>query len=325
MKTAKISRIGAYGDMMHCAHIPELVKKHYGIDYLEFETSDRGMDILVHNPFVDKMVQVPMNIPIDIIENRWTVAEDQFDMFFNLTHSIELKYCLLENDHRYWRNSKYRREKFGKMNYYDAMTDACGLPPEYYGTRGKLYYTDAQHESSREWARKAKENHDADWLIIVCVSGSSLHKRFQQVDSICHKILDKYPKALIFLSGDDDCHDLEPTHERIISKIGKWSFRTVALNVKYADFVISPETGLVCVSHSWDTPTLQLLTAASWDNHIKYAKNAYWVKSPVICSPCHKSPAHYYGCPTRNRFPACVYFNEDEIMAKVEEAYNERK
>jgi ADP-heptose:LPS heptosyltransferase len=307
---------------MHCAHVPELIKKHYGIDYIEFETSNRGMDILWGNPFIDKLTQIPMSMEVDIFTNRWAVAEDEFDMFFNLTHSIELKYCTIENDHRYWRNSKYRREKCGQMNFYDASTDACGLPPSYYGTRGKLYYTDAQHQNSKEWVRNLKEKYKADWLIIVVVSGSSLHKRFQQVHSVCAKILDKYPTALIVLSGDKDCTDLEPVHERIVSRIGKTNFRTMALNVKYADLVISPETGLVCVSHSWDTPTIQLLTAASWDNHIKYAKNAYWVQSPIECSPCHKSPSHYYGCPVRDRVPACVFFDEDEIMTKVEEAHN---
>jgi hypothetical protein len=157
VKTAKISRIAAYGDVMHCAHVPELIKKHYGVDYIEFETSERGMDILYRNPFIDKLVMVPMLIEVDYLQNRWEVAEDQFDMFFNLTHTIELKYCVLENDHRYWRNSKYRREKFGKMNYYDVSTDACGLPPSYYGTRGKLYYTDEQHENSKKWCRDLKE------------------------------------------------------------------------------------------------------------------------------------------------------------------------
>lgn len=326
MKTCLINRAAAYGDMMHCAHLPRLIKEHYGVDYIEFETSDRGCDILFGNPYIDKLQEIPMVTQVDYLENRWNVGEDQYDMFFNLTHSIELKYCLFENDHRYWRTSKYRRDKFGKMNYYDVMTAFAGLPEKYYGTRGKLWYADELHEKAAAWAKRIKKKYDADWLILVCVSGSSLHKRFQQVDSICNKILKKYPKALIMLTGDEDCKDdLDPKHDRIISKIGKWNFRTVALYTKYFDFVISPETGLVCVAHNWDVPTLQLLTAASWDNHIKYAKNAYWVQSPVTCSPCHKSPHHYYGCPTKDMFPACIFFNEDEIMGKVEEAYNERK
>ena len=325
MKTCKISRIAAYGDVVHCAHIPKLVKEHYGIDYLEFETSNRGVDILLNNPFIDKLVAAPMQQDEDVFYNRMQVHEDQFDLFINLTHSIELKYCLFETDHRYFRTSKYRRDKFGKKSYYDVSIDAAGLPEKYYGTRGTMYYSDELHKFCKKWTQDMKDKYDADWLILVCVSGSSPHKRFQQVESICNKIIAKYPKSLIILTGDKDClDDLDPKGDRIISKIGDWNFRTVALHAKYFDFVIGPETGLTCVSHMWDTPTLQLLTAASWDNHIKYTKNAYWIQSPVLCSPCHKSPHHYYGCPTKDRQPACVFFNEDEIMAKVEEAYNER-
>jgi ADP-heptose:LPS heptosyltransferase len=305
--------------------LPKLIKEYYKVDKLDFETSERGFEILYGNPYIDNLIVVPLKILLDDLICRWNYGKDEYDLFFNLTQTIELNYCVIEADHRYYRNNKYRRERFGKMNYYDVETEACGLPESYFGTRGQLYYSDKCHDEAKQWIKKTKERYNADWIILVCLSGSSMHKRFEQAQSICNKILDKYPTSLIVLTGDKDCKPQEFTHERIISKVDKWNFRTVALMSKYFDFVISPETGLVCVAHSWDTPTLQLLTAASWDNHIKYAKNAYWVQSDIHCSPCHKSPQKYYGCPVKDGVPACVVsFNEDEIMSKVEEAYNER-
>jgi len=312
-------------DMVHASHLPKIIKEHYKVDRLDFQTSIRGKDILLNNPYIDNLSVIDTNyLPSHELVSRWQYQEDTYDLVFNLIHTIELKYCTLENDHRYFRNDSYRRERFGKMNYYDVMTEACNLPESYYGTRGMMYYDQKYHVMAKEWVEKKRKEYDADWVILVCLSGSSLHKRFQQADSICKKILLKYPKCLIVLTGGDEFLPEVTPHPRIIDKSNKWNFRTVALQAKYFDFVISPETGLVCVSHMWDTPTLQLLTAASWDNHIKYAKNAYWVKSPAYCSPCHKSPQMYYGCPTKDRLPHCVFFNEDEIMAKVEEAY-ERK
>jgi len=317
--------MGALGDCLHASHLPKLIKEHYKVDRIDFDTSIRGKDILLNNPYIDNLKVIDTEyLPTEQLVSRWQYQEDTYDLVFNLIHTIELKYCCLENDHRYFRNDKYRRERFGKMNYYDVMTEACNLPESYFGTRGMMYYDQKYHAMAKEWIEKKRKEYDADWVILVCLSGSSLHKRFQQADSICKKILEKYPKCLIVLTGGDEFLPEVTTHPRIIDKSNKWNFRTVALQSKYFDFVISPETGLVCVSHMWDTPTLQLLTAASWDNHIKYAKNAYWVKSPCYCSPCHKSPQMYYGCPTKDRFPACIFFNEDEIMAKVEEAY-ERK
>jgi len=322
MKTCLITRLGAFGDMMHCAHLPELIKKHYGVDKLDFETSIRGADILLNNPFIDNVKIIDVDgVGNDELISRWADAKDNYDLHFNLMHTIELEYCTLENDQRYYRNDEYRRERFGKMNYYDVMTEACNLPESYFGTRGQLYYSHDSHWEAKEWIDSIKVKYDADWVVLVSLSGSSLHKRFHQVDSICKKILEKYPKAFIILTGGKEFLPEVTPNPRIMSKVDKWNFRTVSLMSKYFDFVISPETGIVCVSHSWDTPTLQLLTAASWDNHIKYAKNAYWVQSEIYCSPCHKSPQRYYGCPTKEKFPACVFFNEDKIMAKVEEAY----
>ena len=326
MKTCFVSRLGAYGDMMHCAHIPRLIKEHYNVDRLDFETSDRGFQILWNNPYIDNLTWVDTTkiTNYDLV-TRWEYQRDEYDLFFNFMHTIEMEFCTLENDQRYYRNDKYRRERLGKMSYYDVMTQACGLPESYFGTRGQLYYDDEYHEKSRAWVESVKEKYSVDWVILVCVSGSSLHKRFQQCKSICEKLLAKYENALVILTGDKDCKGDEFKHERVLSKIDKWNFRTVALMSKYVDFVISPETGLACVSHSWDTPTLQLLTAASWDNHIKYAKNAYWLQSEVYCSPCHKSPLKYYGCPTKGRLPSCVWFDEDKVMIKIEEAHSERK
>jgi len=172
---------------------------------------------------------------------------------------------------------------------------------------------------------KWKSRYNADWLILVCLSGSSPHKRFQNAESICKKILDKYPGSFIVLTGDKACLPDVFQHPRVISKVNDWNLRTAALMVKYIDFYIGPETGLTLVSHLWDTPTLQLLTAASWDNHIKGAKNAYWVQSDAPCSPCHKNPILYYGCTRKEGLPLCVTsFDEDKIMAKVEEAYVNR-
>jgi len=322
LKTCLIARYGAYGDMMHCSHLPKLIKEHFKVDHVTFETSDRGIDILLGNPFIDKLYHIDTNkVTNGELISRWNYHKDSYDMFFNLMHTIESGYCLLETDMAYYRNDKYRRENFGNINYYDVMTEACGLPESYFGTRGQLYYGDGCHKDAEAWIANHKKKTNSTYLILICLSGSSLHKRFQQAKSVAYKILEKYKDASIVLTGDKDCLEDVFEHERVSSKVAVWNFRTVALMSKYFDLVISPETGLVCVSHSWDTPTIQLLTAASWDNHIKYANNAYWVQSEAYCSPCHKSPQRYYGCPTKERLPLCVFFDEDKIMAKVEEAY----
>lgn len=323
MKTCFISRLGGSGDVLHAAHLPQLIKEHYKVDHITWETNYNGMHILTGNPFIDELQFVDVQqMTVNRMTKHLQYAYETYDLVFDFSNTIELTYCTNENDQRYYRSDRWRREKLGTKSYYDVMTDAAGLPESYYGTRGKLYYTDEEHRLAQGWINDKHGRYDQ--VIMVNMSGSTLHKKFIQAESVCRKILERYPKCLIILTGDEYCKDQVFKHERVISYVGSKEngFRSVALKCKYVDLNISLESGLACVAHSWDAPTLQLLTAASWDNHVKYAKNAYWLQSPIPCSPCHKNPRDYFGCPVRENHPECIWFDEDKIMEKVSEALN---
>ena len=321
MKTCFISRLGGCGDVLHAAHLPELIKNHYGVDHITLETNYYGMHIFTGNPFIDELQFVDVNkMTFNRMKKNLEWVEETFDMVFDFSNTIEKAYCTNENDQRYYRSSKWRRETLGTKSYYDVMTDAAGLPESYYGTRGKLYYTDEEHQLCQGWIDEKHKTYKK--VILVNLSGSTLHKKFIQARSIVDKIISKYPESLIILTGDEYCKSQVFEHPQIISYVGSQvnGFRSVALKCKYVDLTISLESGLALVAHSWDAPCLQLLTAASWDNHIKYSKNAYWLQSPVACSPCHRNPREYFGCPIREKHPECIWFDEDKIMQKVEEA-----
>lgn len=320
MKTCFVSRLGGAGDILHASHLPKLIKEHYGVTHLTWETNYNGMHILTGNPHIDELQFVDVHkMTYNRMSKNLQNARETHDMVFDFSNTIELEYCCNENDQRYYRSQKWRRENLGK-NYYDVMTDAAGLPDSYYGTRGQLYFTPEEHEAAQSWIDAKHEKYK--YVFLVNMSGSTLHKKFIQAESVCRKILEKYQDSLIILTGDEYCKDQVFTHERVISYVGSQvnGFRSVALKCKYVDLNISLESGLILVAHSWDAPALQLLTAASWDNHIKYAKNAWWLQSPVACSPCHKNPREYFGCPIREKHPECIWFNEDDILGKVDEA-----
>lgn len=325
MKTCFISRLGGAGDVLHAAHLPRLIKKHFGVDHITFETNYHGMHILTGNPFIDDLQFIDVHT---MTSNRMSKnlewATFNYDLVYNLANTIERAYCLNENDWRYYTAQDWRREKFGQKSYYDVMVDAVGLPTECYGERGQLYYTDEEHAAASKWAKDKLDVHSH--VILLNMSGSTLHKKFMQAKSVAHKLLDKYPSCLIILTGDEHCAEQVFEHPRVISYVGSKvnGFRSVALKCKYVSLTISLESGLPLVAHSWDAPCLHLLTAASPDNHCKYAKNAHWIQSHVPCSPCHKNPREYFGCPVVDKHPACVWFNEDEIMEKVEVILGDR-
>lgn len=306
---------------MHCAHLPKLIKEYYGIDYLVWETNFHGMHILTGNPYINVLQMVDTSkMTYNRMSKNLEDARETYDMVFDLSNTIEKEYCLNENDQRYYRSDRWRRENVGKISYYDVMTKAIGLPESYFGTRGQLYFLDSEHANACVSVMKRKTDLNCDTSILINLSGSTLHKKFIQAESISRKILDKYQKAYIVLTGDEYCKSQVFEHERVLNRVGIWNFRTVALRCKYMDLNISLESGLALVAHSWDAPTLQLLTAASWDNHVKYAKNAYWLQAETACSPCHRNPREYFGCPVVDKHPGCIYFNEDKIIEKVEEA-----
>ena len=325
MKTCFISRLGGAGDVLHSAHLPRLIKEYYGVEQIDFETNYHGMHILKNNPFIDNLIYLDQNqLTFNRMAKNLEHAREIYDLVFDFSNTIEKAYCTNENDQRYYRSDSWRREHLGKISYYDVMTKAAGLPESYFGNRGQLYYFDDEHASAAKWIEDKKKKYSADFMILINLSGSTLHKKFVQAESVTKRILEKYPDAFIVLTGDKDCKSQEFTGERIISRVDKWNFRTVALQCKYFDLNLSLESGLALIAHSWDAPTVQLLTAASFDNHVKYAKNAYWLQAEPSCSPCHRNPREYYGCPVIDKHPACVYFDEEKIIGKIEEAFSER-
>ena len=48
--------MGGIGDIIHCAHIPKLIKEYYSVDILDFETNYNGFHILDNNPYIDNLI-----------------------------------------------------------------------------------------------------------------------------------------------------------------------------------------------------------------------------------------------------------------------------
>jgi len=322
MKTCFISRLGGAGDVLHASHLPKLIKEHYKVDRLDVETNYHGMHILTNNPFIDNLTMIDVHkMTYNRMSKNLEWALQTYDLVFNFANTIEKEYCLNENDWRYYTSQDWRRQQFGKKSYYDVMTEAAGLPGSYYGTRGKLYYFEDEHVKAQEWIWKTKQRMDSEFVILFNLSGSTLHKKFVQAEAVAARVFDLIPNAVIVLTGDEYCKKQVFEHPRVLSKVEEWNFRTVALMCKYFDLTVSLESGIALVAHSWDAPTLQLLTAASPENHCMYAKNAYWIQAPIECSPCHKNPREYFGCPVKDKHPKCVYFDETEIGATIKEIY----
>lgn len=247
---------------------------------------------------------------------------ENYDKVINLTNSIEYGAIAMEDQNIYYQSDRVRREAFGDINYYDIAIDMAGLPKELRGTTGEMYFKDSEVKVIEDWVSKYKDR----FKVLINLSGTSLHKIFINAKGVAEEIRRKYGDAVVILTGDKTCEPYDFSKEvGCISTVGKNSIRHVILLAKYMDCVIGCESGLMVASNMWETPTIQLLTAANHNNHPKYAQNDYSMQSNIRCSPCHKGPYKYLGCPKTNNYPACIYgFPTADIMKRVDHIYASR-
>lgn len=320
MKKVLISRYGAYGDVLHCSHLPRLLKEK-GYDYVAFETNTKGYQVLAENPYIDELIHFDpqtsalKNAPISALWKHWAVISQDYDKFINLFRTLEYKHIVMEDMNEFYMNDKFRREKYG-INFFDAQTIEAGYPEEI-GRRGEVHFSDEEINTVEQWI----DRRNSKFNILLNLSGSSLQKRFIQAKDVVEKILKKYKDANIILTGDYCCKEFEFFGDNIESIAGVMPFRQAMCIAQYVDLVITYESGLGIASNIFETPTIQLMTTSSITNHANGAKNDLSLQSPIKCSPCHKGVYSYIGCPSKNGLPACVYFNVNEIMKKVDVAY----
>jgi ADP-heptose:LPS heptosyltransferase len=177
---------------------------------------------------------------------------------------------------------------------------------------GEVYFTYKENESARS---KMAELSDK-FVVVLNLNGTGKHKVLKYANELAKSILSEFPDAHIITTGDTSARDIEHS-ERTSTWIGKIPFREAEARIKYANCVIGCESGLLCASSMWGTPTIQLMTAASVENHCKYSANDYSIQSPASCSPCHRGPYKYLGCHLIDNLPVCVDIAPSLIMEKV--------
>ena len=201
----------------------------------------------------------------------------------------------------------------GSDNYYDVATRAAGFPHLVGKYKGELFFSKDEEAIVRGNLAK----YDGKFKLLVNLSGSSPHKVFVQAKEVIARVRQTYPETVIFTTGDNLSKGIDSDDPSVIKLTNKKPFRQVMLMCKYMECVIGCESGMVCASSCLGTPTIQLMTAASLKNHTQYAENDYSLQSPARCSPCHKNPYDYWGCPTKDNYPLCVFFEIDTIITQI--------
>ena len=336
MKKVLISRFGAYGDQIHCSHLPRLLKEKEGFDYVAFQYNDKGYAIHRENPFIDEHIHFePSIIPQHemfegLIHKRlaYLAERGKFDKVVDLQFSLERRTFALENQNAYYRNSEFRKKTNGMMNLYDETTLFAGFP-QHLGTVGEIFFTKEEEECVKNIYA---ERYAGKFVFLINLSGSSKQKLFYQAEPIVKTFLANHEDAICITMGDEDCRqNLEIKGDRIVNRAGRfdgtnrYSFRQAMLMAKYANLVMGYESGLMCASTLLGAPSVQLMTSAAVKSHGGDFPNDYSLQSPCYCSPCFKGPYQFVGCPNfqilGERYPKCIQFDGGVVLERMEEVY----
>lgn len=340
MRKVLITRFGAVGDHIHATHLPRLLKDKAGFDYVAVEYNMKGKEAWSLNPFVDEHIQFDPNIqlrapwPHSVYLKRWEemIAKGGFEKHIMLQKSLEYGYIAMEDQAEYYRNSEYRRKKYGGHNYYDQTSIFAGYP-EWCGIVGDLYFTEQEENLVKGIY---EERYKDKFVIIANLSGSSMHKIFYNAEAIIKTFLAKHEDAVCITMGDDNCKKyIEFEGERIINRAGRgtpgsyYPFRQSMLMAKYCNLLIGSESGLMVAGTLLGAPTIQLMTAANIKNHGGDFVNDFSLQSPAKCSPCHKGPYDFIGCPKIDylglKYPACIKFDVETVLNQMEKVYDNYK
>lgn len=324
----------AYGDWLYTAPVlPYLFEKYDVV----LETNNKGYEIFHDDPRfaeirmfdMDKAAKEnPEGYDKDIFR-RWaeTKREVKADKVINLWRTLETK-CIAERYQKvFLKDKEARREKFGKMNFYEAIFDKCEIPmPEKLET-DVLHFTEEQEAWGKRWRKK----HETDFVVLMPLAGSCSHKVYPDMPELSQRILDTYPNAWIYLMGDASVAHAQWEHPRIVHTAGKLPFKQAITMAKYADYVIGGETGLLVAAGTYGTHKTMLCTASSVYQCCKYHENDHSLQANIECSPCHRAVFATCDCEDmihdgeETYHPHCIEtFDMNTILGIVEEVYNKR-
>lgn len=352
MKRIIICRYGAWGDSVILTPVLKRLKED-GY-HITLNCTKRAFPVLKYNPNIDAyLMQEDDLIPNNQLSEYWAEISKGYDRFLNMSETLEAKFLfspfqekrfpdpnnpdedvlLRFGQKEYYLSVEERRALCSHTNYYDYALQVAGYNDVEKPT-GELYYSPLEEALCRAFRERFKDY----FLILWCLSGSSMHKMWLGAEETALNLLFKHKDIITLTVGDYPCKLIEWQDQRNISMIGEWDIRTSMLMTKYVDLVISPETGILNAAGCFDTPKIGLLTHSSKTNLTKHFNNDYSIQAHIDCSPCHRMiyMDNFRDCPLigggeeKGGIDACACagtesFQPRKVMQVVEEVYDKWK
>ena len=292
--TICLVRYGGYGDMLQCSSIFPILKKQ-GFRVC-VNCSERGAQILKNDPHVDELLtQYDEQVPNAELGEYWDRIAPLFQGFINLGQVVEVGLLCTPNEEEYLWPTEKRHKKLNK-NYSEALHDRAGVEYSFDNT----FFPSTSEKKWVERERRKMSIGSNHYVIVVTLSGSSVHKAYPHMDAVVARALVTMPEVRFVMVGDEFCQILEVGWEkerRVFARSGKWSIRKTLAFAQRADLVVGPETGVLNSVSMEDVAKVVLLSHSSRENLPKYWVNTTSiVPDGVDCYPCHKIHFSFKTC-----------------------------
>jgi ADP-heptose:LPS heptosyltransferase len=339
MKRVFLYREGAFGDHLHMSNV---IKAFHEDGWeVTFLYNLKGAQIHTKNPRIAHHQVFESSgayftpEKAKKLQKKLAKASQEYDRFVSFQKSLEDALIANEATAEYFWPLKKRRAKNTKRCYYDQSMLWAGLAEErYMGWTGEVFFDSAEHEFIKAWLRKYVGD---KYFILWAMRGTMYQKAvYPLAEELCTMWLKHHPNTVIVTTGDKFCQQWEWDDDRVVHKSGRMPFRQALHLARYADLVVTPETGLGIGAGCFATPKIMLLTAASLTNIVGNDENDYSMQSPAWCSPCTRAIYNTANCPpgrsvyhvrmgenevVEEPLPLCVDFEIEEVFERMREAF----
>lgn len=310
---AGICRFGGVGDNLVAASVLRPLKKlGYMVEVITTEKGHNTHTVFLNNPFIDKLsLKGDGDIPAGGKEwQAWFAGRHrEFDVFANLSHSMEYRHSHFVNQSEFWWPVDYRR-KICAGSYLETVHDIVGVPYMF----GPLFFP--TEEEKYHAAQLRKEQVGGKFLAWI-ISGSRIDKIYPLAPMAIGRIITELGiPVVLFGVGDKQKEMAEQTRDHIKRQNGtrdmfhiavqecvpeeqRWPLRTALSLVMASDLVVTPDTGAAWAVAMEPMPKIVMVSHASVENITKHWVNTTTLHADpfnVPCWPCHRLHDSYDTC-----------------------------
>jgi len=286
-KRALVIRYGAIGDMIITTALLRYLHKEGWEIFLN--TSDQGMEILKHCPWITKLIHHPTNsIPMEALNEHWAKLREEYSpqRVFNLTESYEVSIVLHPSSPTYMM-PKSVRKAWGDKNCYEMSLEYVGINPDGMDLTPELHFKKQEIDSMKDFFKQYKNK----FKVYLPISGSGINKIYPYWPEIINDVFTVHKDLVLFTVGDETCELIEYQWNApyIVPKSAQWTLREAMLASKFCDLVLATDTGMLHAAGSWDVPKIILYghnTPEVVSKHFKGDITA--IRSTVNCAPCFR-------------------------------------